>query len=247
VSDAAVLLALGLLIGLLIGLLGAGGTVLTVPGLVYLADLPAATAVATSLVLVTLSAVAGLVGHARTGRVRWREGMVFGALGVGGAVLGSRLSTAVPERLLLALFAAVLVAAGASMLRDRSDPAPGARQRPWPQVVLLASGVGVLTGFFGVGGGFLVVPALVLALGMPIAEATATALVVIVVNALVALAARGGQGVDLVVTAWTGAGAVTGAAAGALLAHRTSTVALRRTFGVLLVLVAALVLTEVRL
>jgi uncharacterized membrane protein YfcA len=114
-------------------------------------------------------------------------------------------------------------------------------------VVLLATGVGVLTGFFGVGGGFLVVPALVLALGIPLGEATATALVVIVVNALTALAARGGHGVDWVATFWTGAGAVAGAGLGALLAHRISTGALRRAFGVMLVLVAVLVLTEARL
>jgi uncharacterized membrane protein YfcA len=247
VTDAAVLVGLGLLIGLLIGLLGAGGTVLTVPGLVYLAGLPAATAVATSLVLVTLSSLAGLATHGPAGRVRWREGLAFGALGIGGAALGSRLSAAVPEPVLLGLFAVVLLAAAASMLRDRPGPRLGVRAKPWPQVILLATVVGLLTGFFGVGGGFLVVPALVVALGMPLAEATATALVVIAVNAAVALVARGGEGVDLAVTGWTGAGAVAGAALGARLAGRLPTTALRRAFGVLLVLVAVLVVAEARL
>jgi uncharacterized membrane protein YfcA len=249
VADVAVLLVLGLVIGLLIGLLGAGGTVLTVPALVYLADLPVEAAVATSLVLVLLSAVAGLVGHGTSGRVLWREGLVFGGMGSVGAVVGSRLSAVVPERLLLGLFSAVLLAAAAGMLRDRPGPAgDGARaRRPWWQVALLAAGVGLLTGFFGVGGGFLAVPALVLALGLPLERATATALVVIVVNALVALAARGGHGVDLAATVWTGLGAVAGGAGGALAAHRVPTTALRRAFGTLLVVTAVGVLTAARL
>ena len=248
-ADVAVLLVLGLVIGLLIGLLGAGGTVLTVPALVYLADLPVEAAVATSLVLVLLSAVAGLVGHGTSGRVLWREGLVFGGMGSVGAVVGSRLSAVVPERLLLGLFSAVLLAAAAGMLRDRPGPAgDGARaRRPWWQVALLAAGVGLLTGFFGVGGGFLAVPALVLALGLPLERATATALVVIVVNALVALAARGGHGVDLAASVWTGLGAVAGGAGGALAAHRVPTTALRRAFGTLLVVTAVGVLTAVRL
>ena len=251
--DVAVLLVLGLVIGLLIGLLGAGGTVLTVPALVYLADLPVDAAVATSLVLVLLSAGSGLVGHAGRDRVLWREGLVFGGLGSVGAVAGSRLSAAVPERVLLGLFSAVLLAAAAGMLRDRTgdddgDGDGGARvRRPWWQVALLAAGVGLLTGFFGVGGGFLAVPALVLALGLPLERATATALVVIVVNALVALAARGGHGVDLAATVWTGLGAVTGGVAGALAAHRVPTATLRRAFGALLVVTAVGVLTAARL
>lgn len=248
-ADAAVLLVLGLVIGLLIGLLGAGGTVLTVPALVYLADLPVDAAVATSLVLVLLSAGAGLAGHGTSGRVLWREGLVFGGLGSLGAVAGSRLSAAVPEQLLLGLFSAVLLAAAAGMLRERTGPAgPGtAPRRPWWQVALLAAGVGLLTGFFGVGGGFLAVPALVLALGLPLEQATATALVVIVVNAAAALAARGGHGVDLAATAWTGVGAVVGGAGGALAAHRVPTTALRRAFGMLLVVTAVGVLTAARL
>jgi uncharacterized membrane protein YfcA len=248
--DVAVLLVLGLVIGLLIGLLGAGGTVLTVPALVYLADLPVEAAVATSLVLVLLSAVAGLVGHGSSGRVLWREGLVFGGMGSVGAVVGSRLSAVVPERLLLGLFSAVLLAAAAGMLRDRSGPAGdggAGTRRPWWQVALLAVGVGLLTGFFGVGGGFLAVPALVLALGLPLERATATALVVIVVNALAALAARGGHGVDLAATVWTGLGAVAGGAGGALAAHRVPTTALRRAFGALLVVTAVGVLTASRL
>jgi uncharacterized membrane protein YfcA len=245
-ADAAVLLALGLAIGLLIGLLGAGGTVLTVPALVYLADLPVDAAVATSLVLVVLSAVSGLVGHRGSGRVMWREGLLFGGLGSVGAVAGSRLSAAVPDRLLLGLFSVVLLAAAAAMLRDPPDSGPLPR-RPWWQVALLAAGVGLLTGFFGVGGGFLAVPALVLALGLPLERATATALVVIVVNATVALAARGGDGVDIAATAWTGVGAVLGGAGGALAARRVPTSALRRAFGLLLVVTAVVVLTEARL
>ena len=255
-ADVAVLLVLGLVIGLLIGLLGAGGTVLTVPALVYLADLPVEAAVATSLVLVLLSAGSGLVGHAGSGRVLWREGLVFGGLGSVGAVVGSRLSAVVPERVLLGLFSAVLLAAAAGMLRDRpgsgandddGDGGGAGARRPWWQVALLAAGVGLLTGFFGVGGGFLAVPALVLALGLPLERATATALVVIVVNALVALAARGGHGVDLAATVWTGAGAVAGGAGGALAAHRVPTAALRRAFGGLLVVTAVGVLTAARL
>lgn len=245
-SSAGLLVVLGLGIGLVIGLLGGGGAVLTVPALVYLAGLPVSQATATSLVVVVIGSVAGLVAHHLARRVRWREGLLFGALGIGGAAVGSWLSAAVPARLLLALFAGLLIAAGASMLRDRRPPKRSER-RSWWRTVSLASGVGLITGFFGVGGGFVVVPALVLALGFAMDEAAATALVVVVVNATTALLTRGGHGIEAATAAWTGGAAAVGAVGGTLLAGRLHGTTLRRLFGVLLVAVAVLVITEVSL
>ena len=245
-TDPALLVLLGLVIGLVIGLLGGGGAVLTVPALVYIAGVPVEEATATSLVVVIIGSVAGLVAHHLARRVRWREGLLFGALGVGGAAVGSWLSSAVPDRLLLALFAGLLVAAGASMLRERRVPTRPHR-RSWWLTVALASGVGLVTGFFGVGGGFVVVPALVLALGFAMDEAGATALVVVVVNAGTALLSRGGHGVDVTTAAWTGGAAALGAVAGTVLAGHLRGTTLRRVFGVLLLGVAVLVITEVSL
>ena len=138
---------------------------------------------------------AGLAMHARARRVEWGIGATFGLLGSVGAVLGSRASAVVDVRLQLDGFVLLLLAAAYGMLRRRSVTA-GADDAPlpdpqWGRILLLATGVGFITGFFGVGGGFIVVPALVVGLAMPIRRASATALVVIIVNTLTSLVAHG--------------------------------------------------------
>lgn len=202
----AIALAAGVLVGLSLGALGGGGSILTVPALVYLLGMTPHAATTGSLLVVGGTALAGTLSHARSGRVRWSQGVAFGAIGIAGTVAGSRLSATVDPDLLLAAFAGLLVLAAIAMglgqWRTRCRPARTASriaQVPHPRVrmVVAATAVGLLTGFFGVGGGFLVVPALVLAVGLDLPAAIGTALLVIALNSATALAARLGTPVDL--------------------------------------------------
>lgn len=233
-------LAAGLALGLLLGMLGGGGGIIAVPVLLAL-GLPYAAATTTSLVVVFIGALAGLAIHARSGRVDWRVGATFGLVGSVGAVLGSRASTVVDTRLQLVGFVVLLLLAAFAMLRRRPGPQVEdsvATTMRWGRVVLLATGVGLITGFFGVGGGFIAVPALVLAVGMPMRRASATALLVIAINTAVAFLAHGTAHLDLHLTAVIAAATATGAVVGALLQSRVNAAALQRAFGVLLLAVA---------
>ncbi|HET7326853.1 MAG TPA: sulfite exporter TauE/SafE family protein, partial [Nocardioidaceae bacterium] len=203
-------LPLGQLIGLSLGALGGGGSILTVPALVYGLDQDPHTATTSSLLIVGATSLIALVPHARGGRVRTGQGIAFGVLGVGGSLVGSRLSAAVPTRVLLLAFAVLILLVAALMLRrarqhtPAGPPAPDRRQpiltvRPLrchrhriAQVLVAATVVGLLTGFFGVGGGFVLVPALVLALGFSMPTAVGTSLLVIAINSATALAFRAG-------------------------------------------------------
>jgi uncharacterized membrane protein YfcA len=248
------ILALGLVLGGVMGMLGGGGGVLAVPLLVFVLGLSVAEATTLSLAVILVAALAALVPHTRAGTVRWRQGLVFGAVGAVGAIAGSLASSRVPERLLLAGFAILVLAAGVAMLRGaQAQPAVEAGDpnwRPtWIRIAVLATLVGLATGFFGVGGGFLVVPALILALRMPVHEATATGLVVITINALVSLGTRAA---DQAAVDWALLGALAGAAAiggvlGALAARRIAGAVLRRLFGGLMVAVAAFLALQVAL
>jgi uncharacterized membrane protein YfcA len=179
-------IAASLLIGVLLGLLGGGGSILTVPLLVYILDVEPKTAIAMSLLVVGLTSVSAVVMHARAGRVRWRTAFVFGPAGMVGAFAGGRVAGFVPPTLLLLLFVGVMVAAAVAMLRRREAAAepggasPGAAPEQLPLVRVLAQGlaVGTLSGLVGAGGGFLIVPALVL-VGLPTQAAVGTSLVVI--------------------------------------------------------------------
>ena len=196
--------AAGLLIGVLLGALGGGGSILTVPVLVYLLHQEPHAATAGSLLIVGITAAAGTIAHWRTGRVRLAPGIAFGVLGVAGSYAGTRLSSSVPPDLLLSLFAGLMLAAAAAMLRRRPGTA-GQDERAGGStivrraltIIAAATGVGLLTGFFGVGGGFVIVPALVLLLGFDMPAAVGTSLLVIATNSAAALAARLGGPVSL--------------------------------------------------
>ena len=240
---------LGLAIGLSLGALGGGGSILTVPALVYVLDQDPRSATTGSLLIVGITALTGMLAHARAGRVRVAQGLVFGALGVAGSWAGSRLSTAVPPQVLLSAFAALMLVVAVIMLRrsrnGRSDAGSGERKRP-VAVVLTATAVGLLTGFFGVGGGFAVVPALVLSLGFSMPVAVGTSLLVIAINSATALVARLGSGVDLdwpLLAVFTAA-AIAGSLLGGRVASRVRPATLTRAFAVLLAVVA--VYTAVR-
>jgi uncharacterized membrane protein YfcA len=176
-------LASGSLVGFSLGLVGGGGSILAVPLLVYLVGVPNPhVAIGTSAIAVAANAAANLVNHARAGNVKWRCASVFALAGVAGAFLGSTLGKIVEGQKLLALFAVVMMVVGALMLKGRSgagEPSVRLNRENLPK--LLASGLaaGALSGFFGIGGGFLIVPALIVATGMPIIYAVGSSLVAV--------------------------------------------------------------------
>jgi len=253
-------IAAGLLIGLSLGALGGGGSILTVPALVYLLGQSAHQATTASLLVVGIAAVVGAIVHARAGRVRLRAGAVFGLLGIAGSYAGSLASAAVPAGVLLAGFGLLMLAVAAVMFLRRGGPGPARRAasggsgtgaasggRHAVLVAAAATGVGLITGFFGVGGGFVVVPALVLVLGFDMATAAGTSLVVIAVNSAVALAVRAGHGglsLDWALVAVFTVAAAAGALAGGRVAGRVSPRRLTAAFTVLVVLVGGYTLAR---
>lgn len=256
----------GALIGLSLGLVGGGGSILTVPILVYAVGQPPHAATSTSLAIVGLNAMFGMTGHLRSGNVQLRTGITFGALGIAGAIVGTWLNRLVPGQLLVVLFALVMLVAAAAMLRRDGNGGVGPTGPPpvirpgWPTVIAAGSGVGLMTGFFGVGGGFVIVPALVLVLGLPMRLAIGTSLLVIAINSAASLAARVvvldpgstanggiqlvGAGLDVRLTALFVLGGLAGIALGVRLAGKFSHARLTQTFAVLIVLVAIYVLAR---
>jgi uncharacterized membrane protein YfcA len=240
-------LAFGALIGLSLGLVGGGGSILTVPILVYAIGQPVQLATTTSLAIVGANAHVGVVGHARAGNVLPKTGLAFGAAGFLGALAGTWLNRRVLGQVLLALFALVMLAAAAAMLRKRGGGAPEACEdydaRGWLTLGLSGLGTGLMTGFFGVGGGFVIVPALVLVLGLPMRAAVGTSLLIIALNSASGLVARlGSGGLDWTVTLLFILGGAAGVAAGVRLAGRLPQRRLTQAFAALIVLVAAYVL-----
>jgi uncharacterized membrane protein YfcA len=222
-------LAAGAAIGLILGLLGAGGSIIAVPLLVYVVGVPDAhAAIGTAAVAVSLSALLGLWGHARAGTVKWNCALVFAAAGSLGAAIGARAGKATDPDLLLALFGLLMLAVGLSMLRPRrSAPDPDVRLTRatagalLPRLVPLGLLVGLFAGFFGIGGGFLIVPALMLATAMPIGAAVGTSLVVVFALGATTAASYALAGhVDWGLTALMVAGGAAGAAAGIALGKR---------------------------
>jgi uncharacterized membrane protein YfcA len=191
--DVGLLFGAGLVIGAVLGALGGGGSILAVPALIYLGGQSAQAATSASLVVVGLGALSGLASHLPSGHVRVKSGLAFGAVGVLGSVAGSWLNRAVPEDVLVGAFVVLLVAVAGAMILRRvrgSGPTGGDFQVHIGRVLVAGTAVGFLTGFLGVGGGFVIVPALVLAMGFTMPAAIGTSLVVIAVNVVVALGAR---------------------------------------------------------
>ncbi|WP_116995819.1 sulfite exporter TauE/SafE family protein [Desertimonas flava] len=263
---------LGFLIGVSLGALGGGGSILAVPVLVYAAGQPARSATTTSLILVGIASLVGMASHWRAGRVRVGTGVVFGLTGIGGSLAGSALNQRIdPDVLLLSFAGLVCVAAWrmltgcptctkvgeATALRQGSAEAPSTlsaaamsvRRRVDVRSVLtvLAAGtaVGFLTGLFGVGGGFVIVPALTLVLKLPMPEAIGTSLLVIAINAAVALSTRlATTSIDWGITLPFVISAIAGVLAGGRVADRLDPRRSLRWFAALLVAVA--VYTAVR-
>ena len=243
----------GSLVGLVLGLVGGGGSILAVPLLVYLVGVsPAHVAIGTSAIAVAGSALANLVPHWRLGHIKWRCALVFSASGVVGALAGSTLAKAIDGQYLLALFAALMLGVGVSMFLSRGQGGnPEVRLTRQsaayltPRLVLIGFGVGALSGFFGIGGGFLIVPGLMLATGMPLVYAIGTSLVAVFSFGAATAASYAASGlVDWgIALLFVGGGAV-GGLAGTLLGRvmSKSRSALRVTFAAIVVLVGLYVL-----
>lgn len=253
--------ALAAVIGLSLGLLGGGGSILTVPVLVYVLDFAAKPAIAMSLLVVGLTSLVGALSHWRAGNVHMRTAILFGAIAMAGSYLGARLAVFLTGEAQLVILAAVMLAAAASMLRRRpvtaaSDAAAApdadaalSAEAPIPLAKLLLVGlaVGILTGIVGIGGGFLIVPALVVLGRVPMKQAVGTSLLVIAMNAVSGFAGYAGT----VAVPWGFVAAFTGVAiagilAGTFLVRYVSAASLKRGFAVFLLAVSGMMLYQNR-
>lgn len=243
-------LALAVVVGLSLGLLGGGGSILTVPVFVYVLGYGAKPAIAMSLPVVGAASLIGAIRHWRAGNVNLRVALLFGGVAMATAYAGARLAAFISGRVQLSLLAVSMLAAAVSMFRSgraqpRATPAPS---EPEPSrhlgfVLAVGAAVGLLTGVVGIGGGFLVVPALVMLAGLPMKEAIGTSLVVIAMNALAGSAGYAGQ-FDV---PWAFVGvftalAVAGILAGTHLVRFVSPNALKQAFAGLLVILGMLIL-----
>lgn len=272
---ATVLLALplGVLIGVGLGALGAGGSILTVPVLVFVAGRSPSSATTTSLLVVAIAAAVGAAAHQRAGRVHLRTGVTFGVIGFGGTLVGSMLNRKVEGDVLLLAFALLMMVAawriiagcpsctraaeavalagarpaamsartGAAVHVDASAQVGSAAFTPAqiPKVVIAATVVGLVSGLFGVGGGFVVVPALTLVLGFSMPDAIGTSLLIVALNAGIAFAMRVATGpVDWATAATFAAAATAGTQIGSAFANRLDAKMMQRSFATVLVVVA---------
>jgi uncharacterized membrane protein YfcA len=240
-------------IGVLLGLLGGGGSILAVPALVYGVGMPLASAVPTSLLVVGISSAGAVVPRLRQGQVQWRIAAVFGGAGALAAFAGAAVNRLLDPRLVLIGFALMMLAAGVRMLREQVPiggdcalPGGGVNWRGClPKAIGSGVVVGFLTGLFGVGGGFLIIPALVLLLGLPMTVAVGTSLLIIVINSIAGFGAHATD-IDVdydIATAFTLA-AVVGSLVAARFATRLPAERLRRWFAYLVFAVAAFVLVQ---
>jgi uncharacterized membrane protein YfcA len=248
-------LLLAAIVGVSLGMLGGGGSILTVPIFVYVLDFGTKEAIAMSLAVVGVTSVFGAVGHWRAGNVNLRIALIFGAVAMVGTFLGARLAVYVSGTVQLLLFAVVMLLAAVFMFRNRGAvelvPVPGSHDTggglPLAHIVLEGLVVGVVTGLVGVGGGFLVVPALVLLGGIPMKQAVGTSLVVIAMKSASGFAGYLDQvEIDWSVLAVFTSVAVAGILAGSILVRYVSQEGLRRSFALFLVIMGVFILFQNR-
>lgn len=235
---------LGLCIGVLLGLVGGGGSILAVPALVYGVGLPLSRAVPTSLLVVGISSTVAAIPRGLRREVRWRIAAIFGAAGLPAAFAGAAINRLLPPRSLLVAFVALMLLAAYRMLqgdeREGGDCALPVVASTWrsclPKAIASGMGVGFLTGVFGVGGGFVIVPALVLLLGLPMTAAVGTSLVIVGINSAAGFLAHLGEArLDPTVTVAFTLATVTGALVAGRLGSRLPADRLRRGFGYLVI------------
>lgn len=248
---------LGLLIGMSLGALGGGGSILAVPALVYAAGQDPKQATTTSLLLVGAASAVGMVGHYRAGRVAIGTGVTFGLAGIGGSLVGAGVNRRLDPNVLLLAFAGLVVIAAWRMVTGcptctrvgeagalALDVSPvsarfGVDLRSAITLLVAGTAVGFLTGLFGVGGGFVIVPALALGLKLPMPTAIGTSLLTITINSAVGLTTRlATTSIDWNVTLPFTIAAVAGVITGGRLANRLNPTRSLRAFAALLVTVA---------
>ena len=243
---------LALVMGLVLGLLGGGGSILTVPILVYVLEVSEKSAIATSLLVVGATSAMALLPHARSGNVVWRTGLVFGVFGMMGAYLGGLVAQFIPGGLLLILFALLMLVTGVMMLRGKKKPAAadaGAEgedaDADLPIFKVAAEGlvVGMITGLVGAGGGFLVVPALALLGGMSMKRAIGTSLLVIAMKSFAGFAGFAGHvSIDYELALTFVGAAVVGTFVGAAIARRMDATKLRTVFAIFVLVMAVFII-----
>lgn len=244
-STLALTLFLALFIGISLGLLGGGGAILAVPVLTAVTGLDPSQAIPMSLLIVGVTSLVSLGLHAAKKRVNWRVGLIFGLAAMAGAFLGGRLGTLVPSPVLMLSFAAVMLAAAIAMIvgrREAKDDGDDSRRLPILKIVLVGAAVGLVSGFVGAGGGFLIVPALTLLARFPMRTAVATSLLIITMQS-----AAGLQGylisisIDWVLALSLAGIAVLGSFIGFWLAGRVPDRGLRKGFGCFVLVIALFV------
>jgi uncharacterized protein len=244
-------LASGMLVGFSLGLVGGGGSILAVPLMVYVVGVPDPhVAIGTSAAAVAANAAMNLSNHARGGTVRWSCALVFAGAGIAGAFAGSIAGKMIDGQKLLALFALLMLVIAVLMLKTRSRVGLSDAQMSWsntPAVVGLGLWTGTLAGFFGIGGGFLIVPALMLATGMSIMNAISSSLVAVTAFGLTTAASYAWSGL----ISWKLAGLfIAGGLAGGLIGTRSAQLladrrgALNIVFAVVIIAVALYMLAR---
>lgn len=239
-----------LVMGFVLGLLGGGGSIMAVPILVFLVGLTEKAAIATSLLVVGATSAMATVANARAQNVAWRIALIFGAFAVCGAYLGGRMAAYIPGEILLAAFAIVMLIAAALMLRGRS-PAPAddsgepPAKVPFARLAVMGAAVGSLTGLIGAGGGFVIVPALVVLAGLPIHRAVGTSLAVIAMNSFAGFAGYlGHESIDYGLAASFVVAAIVGTLLGTAVSRRVEAGGLRTGFAIFVLIAGALIFGE---
>jgi uncharacterized protein len=237
-------LVLGFGIGLSLGLLGGGGSILTVPALVYLVGQSPQAAVTTSLAIVGANSAMGASLHHAHGALNWRIAIIFGGAGMIVAYFAASLSKLFSPAALLVAFAVLMLVVGALMI-FRRESTQVAAAHSLPIILASGAGVGLLTGVLGVGGGFLIVPALVMLVGLPMNQSVGTSLVIITANSAAGLLGHLSGGMfDLALTITFVAAGLAGTFVGTRLSHRLPSNRLRQAFALFVIVLACFLLYD---
>ena len=249
----AILLA-GLVTGLLLGILGSGGSIITTPSLLYLLDVEAKSAIAMSLGIVAVTATITAIQHWFKGHVNLKVTAVFGLFGVMGTYAGALLGVVTPVTIQLITFALVMYAAAWKMLTPKHKSVGAAvvasssgihDQFKYTHIAFHGIAVGVLTGFVGVGGGFLIVPALVLLSGLPMKQAVGTSLSIVALKSFAGFAGYAGAvDINYTLMATFTSIAIVGSFVGSHICHRLPGKTLQRGFGIFLLVIASYILIK---
>ncbi len=232
-------------IGISLGLTGAGGSILTLPVLVYLVGLPPTEAVGVSLCIVAIAAAVGAVQRWKCGEIHLKAALMFGGAGMVGAAVGARFTHVVDEKTLMILFTLLMIIVGLRMIfkmTSQIEPLPECKP---VRCILAGGGTGMVTGFLGVGGGFILMPALIRFARLPIAMATGTSLAVIAASSTVgSLAHQSAISKNAMLTLIFSAIAVIGTFLGKHIAHRLPQRVIQKIFGGIVLITAAAIIAE---